>query len=133
VTMNLGSHNYYTLRLQFPGILELLKIPLYFNFFLQNQNNVEKMFSEVSFYNAIIQQFIVSQPFAEEKQRLINKLLEQYVYENNMDMVDKGMLLKDESHKLAYNELVNAGVLYDTIQNTNEPEIRFNIKFVNNH
>lgn len=133
VTMNLGSHNYYTLRLQFPGILELLKIPLYFNFFLQNQNNVEKMFSEVSFYNAIIQQFIVSQPFAEEKQRLINKLLEQYVYENNMDMLDKGMLLKDESHKLAYNELVNAGVLYDTIQNTNEPEIRFNIKFVNNH
>jgi len=131
LNLYLGSQTYYKLNLYYPEVSELLKTPIYFRYFIANKGIPTDGFSEVSFYNSIIQHFVFSQPFAEEKQILIYKLLEQNISENDIALVNKEQLLEKSGYRLAYHELIITGVICDTISSSDEPEVQITIKILN--
>ncbi|MFW6257407.1 MAG: hypothetical protein ACOC11_01360, partial [Prolixibacteraceae bacterium] len=123
------SLTYYNISLYYPDIMDIINTPRYFSFLVQDANSTFEDFKEIKFVNHLIQHFYYSHPFAEEKQQLIKKFLHLCGKNNNHTFVNKDLLLEKVECPLAYQELINAGLLYEYLDTASQPEVQLNVRF----
>ncbi len=132
-----GKHKrnlaYYHLGLKYPEILKIINTPRFFSFFMRDESTLHEEFTEIEFINRLLQYFYFSQPFAEEKQQLIKKFLHICSTNRNYNFVTKEKLLEGIECRIAYQELIKAGLFYEFIDSSNQPEVQLNVRFSNNH
>lgn len=123
--------SYYHLSLYYPDVFKIINTPRYFSFFIHDDNSSWEEFTEIDFVNRLIQHFYCSQPFAEDKQQLINSFLHLCNKNSNCTFLRKDLLLAKVECRLAYNDLVKNGLLYEYLGSSSQPELQLNVRFSN--
>ncbi len=121
------------ISLQYPHLFKVISNPLYFSFFIENENSYAKGFYELDFINQLVQQIIYSPPFAEEKQVLIKKFLKLCITQKDKSIVGKGNLLEEINCRLAYQELIKTGILYEYFDPFESHGIYLKVSFASNY
>jgi hypothetical protein len=125
--------SFYYLSLFYPDVFKVLNMPFFLSFFIREGNLPERQFSEIGFFNQLIQHFIYSHPFAEEKQMLINKFLRLCNMDEDVTSVGKDLLLEEIDCQLAYQELTKSGIIYEYLDSSDLPYVHLKVRFSNKH
>ncbi len=120
------------LSFYYPDVLDIINTPSFFSYMVHNENSPDDEFSEINFLNHLIQHFFYSNPFAEEKQQLIKKFLNLCSLNEGSSYVEKDLLLEDTEWRLAYQEFIKAGLLYEYFDSNDLPGVRLKVRFSNN-
>lgn len=123
--------SYNHLSLYYPDVLEIINTPSFFSYMIYNEDSSDEEFSEINFLNHLIQHFYYSNPFAEEKQQLVRKFLHFCSLNEGSSFVDKDLLLEDTECRLAYQEFIKAGLLYEYFDSSNLPDVSLKVRFSN--
>ena len=131
VVENSGILTYNRLSFFSHDVLEVIKTPSFLRFFLKNMQQSNDDFTIIRFFNQVIQHFVVTQPFAEEKQLLIKRLMQLCSINEDIPAIEKDLLIEGENLRMAYQELINSGIIHETIDTFDSPEVHLRVRFTN--
>lgn len=126
-----SSLSYFHISLYYPDVFNIINTPSFFSYLIHDEDSSEVEFSEIGFLNHLVQHYYYSHPFAEEKQQLINKFLHLCNLGNDFTFVKKDLLLEDSDCRLAYQELLKAGLLYEYFDTSDTPGVHLKVRFSN--
>jgi hypothetical protein len=112
------------------NVFKIIRYPRIFNLFVKQYKKKHEI-SEVALLHSFINERIYTQPFSEEKVTLIDTMIELCEYGKETSSVKKDSLFtKTKSSKLAYNDLLSYGIIYEyTVPNGllgNTTYVKFN-------
>jgi len=98
------------LRIHNSELCEILKYPYFINLFISHEFTNEAV-SEIDLLRSFIQKTVLEGIFAEEKNRIINRILQLTEYGKRTDKLRKNQIPEINDYTSAYEELITKGVL----------------------
>ncbi len=111
-----------------PGII---KHPYFFSLFIKEYNG-DKDISEINLVKNFLKIRLYSPPYAEEKIKILKRFIELCNLGRETNVVKKKVLLSKAKHKLAYQELISYGIIYEHVVSEGLFKGNTYVKFCNN-
>lgn len=122
---------YQYLNFHYPEITELIKHPYFLNLF-SLQENLDEVQSDIELLNRFVFNYVLSEPYAEEKSKIIDTIFHLNNYGKNLGPVKKSELPTSEEFSNAYKELIAQNILYEYSVPGSYLSVTTFVKFSNN-
>lgn len=127
----LSTQAFQNLYFHYPEISELISHPYFLNLYIL-QKDIDKIHTDIDLLNHFIFDRVLSEPYAEEKSKIINSIFHLSNYGKGLGPVKKSELLLEENFYPAYKELINQNILYEYAVPGSYLSVKTFVKFSNN-